>query len=371
MSVVRGEARRRWLIVAALVAVLCSIPFVVAAYPVSAQSPDPARLRQQILASASRPYEGLVESRGSLGLPDLPGLDDSTSLLSGTSRMRAWYASSQRWRVALMTPTGERDLLQSPGRLAIWDYERELLTRVDGITAIRLPYAADLMPPDLARRLLKPTSLTDHLTALSARRVAGRDVPGLRLEPGDQDTTIGRVDVWADPKTGVPVEIQVTARGGARPALATRFLDLKLATPADAAVAPKPAPGVAAATIEAPDLLSRLASRTNARLPDSLAGRHALASTSDDVASVRGYSGGLASFAATPLPGRYGRRVFEAARTAGAGTLKIEGGEALAIQTPLLTAVLARGTSEDDRMFLLAGAVRAEVLRTAAQELIS
>ncbi|MEU5876320.1 hypothetical protein [Spirillospora sp. NPDC047279] len=369
MSVVRGEARRRWLLVAALVAALCSVPFAVAAFPVADARVDPPRLREMILGSSGRTYQGLVETQGSLGLPDLPGLDDATALLSGTSRMRAWYESPERWRVSHLTATGERDYIRSAQGTAIWDFEEAQLTRIMGAPAVRLPNAADLMPPDLARRLLRLGNGSELLSDLPARRVAGRTAAGLRVSPADTTTTIGSVDIWADPHTGVPLEVRIVPRGGSRAVLASRFLDISDARPSASAVAPQLARGVRGTEVDTFDLLSRLASRTMERMPDRLAGMPAL-ETTPSIASLRAYSGGFSSFVVAPLPGRYGRRVFEAARTAGASALTVARGEALAMQTSVLTAVLVRD-GMIGRTFLLVGAVRPDLLRTAADELMS
>ncbi|MGI5164515.1 hypothetical protein ACQEU3_09200 [Spirillospora sp. CA-253888] len=183
MSVVRAEARRRWLLVAALVAALCAVPVAIAAYPASSTGPDPQALRRLMLASADEPHEGLVETRGSLGLPALPGLDEATALLSGTSRLRVWYDGPRRWRVAQLLAAGERDFQQGPDALTVWDYEREVLTRVRGRPAVRLPNASDLAPPALARRLLGMAASADRVSALPARRTAGRSAVGLRVTP--------------------------------------------------------------------------------------------------------------------------------------------------------------------------------------------
>src|SRR3712207_7111533 len=47
---------------------------------------------------------------------------------------------------------------------------------------------------------------------------SGRDAAGLRLTPSDPDTTIGRVDIWADatgdPATALPLRVEVSARTG-------------------------------------------------------------------------------------------------------------------------------------------------------------
>ncbi|MEV4254700.1 hypothetical protein AB0J52_16245, partial [Spirillospora sp. NPDC049652] len=255
MSVVRRDARRRWAVVGAFVAVLCAAPVVLGAFPAASSARDPAELRRRALGSGERAHEGLVEVTGSLGLPDLPGLDDATGPLHGTSRMRTWYDGSRHWRVAALSATGERDYLAGGDNLDIWDFEQSQLTRVAGRPAVRLPMASDLTPPALARRLLGLVRARDRVTAVKPRRVAGRSADGLRVTPADRDTTIGAVDVWSDPSTGVPLEVHVVARGAARPVMTTRFLEFAARRPARSDVAPRPARGLRRVMVDAPDLL--------------------------------------------------------------------------------------------------------------------
>jgi hypothetical protein len=378
VSVVRREARRRWLVVAALVAALCAVPIVIAALPVARSSLSADALRARVLASASAPYQGLVETRGSLGLPDLPGLSDVTGLLGGTTRMRVWHDSARRWRVDVITPTGERDLHQSPQGMSTWDYERNLFTRLIGEPPVRLPRGSDLTPPDLARRLLGIASPRDRVTALPARRVAGVAAAGLRVTPADPTTTVARVDVWADPDTGLPVAVHVAGKGGGGAVLpsvlSARFLDLRQRRPAASVLTATPPPGTPNVSLSAPDLISRLSRFVPFRLPDRLAGYPALRVAGDD--AVRVYGTGYAAFAALPLPGRFGRRVMDAAESAGVQAVKVAGpvgvprGDAFLIRTPLLTALIVSEISMDDRTFLLAGPVDQKPLVTAAQQLI-
>src|SRR5262249_4878915 len=86
----RVVRRWRWAVVVALVALLAAIPAVVGALPVRATSVAPAQLAAAIVASASKPYQGYIETRGQLGLPDLPDVDTATSLLGGPAKIRAW-----------------------------------------------------------------------------------------------------------------------------------------------------------------------------------------------------------------------------------------------------------------------------------------
>jgi hypothetical protein len=58
MSVVRRDAQRRWALVGSAVAMLCLVPLVMTAVPSPDLTVDAALLRDRILASSDRPYEG-------------------------------------------------------------------------------------------------------------------------------------------------------------------------------------------------------------------------------------------------------------------------------------------------------------------------
>src|SRR5689334_12135197 len=212
-SVVRHAKRRRWAVVAAVAAVLVSVPSVVAALAPAGASVDPGRLRDLVLASASRPYQGYAESAGSLALPELPNLAPVTALFSMRTPMRAWYAGPDRYRVDILGTAGEHDVYRLPDGEYTWDYGDNTLTALIG----------------------------DPVSALPGRNVAGVAAAGLRLVPADPDTTIGRVDVWADPATGLPVRVEVTARGQQAPILVTEFQQLEQTAPV--VEAPRPVPG--------------------------------------------------------------------------------------------------------------------------------
>ena len=70
------------------------------------------------------------------------------------------------------------------------------------VSKIRLPDASDLLPPTFARSLLQGVRESE-LSRLPARQIAGIDAPGLRLTPEERATTVGRVDIWADPGSGL------------------------------------------------------------------------------------------------------------------------------------------------------------------------
>jgi hypothetical protein len=361
-TVVTAQGLRRWALVLALVLVLAAIPIAINRWPVRAAGLDAATLRARITASASQPYQGYAQSTGLLGLPALPNLTQVTALVSGTTEMRTWYAAPDRWRVDVLGEGTERDLYQTPDAQYTWDFGDNQLTRIDGAQPIRLPRAADVTPPDLARRLLS-IAAGDRVEPLAARRVAGVDAAGLRLVPSSADTTVAHIDIWADPKTGLPLQAEITAKGGVRPVFVTRFLELHLSSP-DAAVLTPPAPraGIGFTTTEAPDILSAINRRRPVFLPDSVAGlqrRDAVAGLS--AAGV--YGTGLSAVVIAGLPGRFGNPAFAQAATYGQQLTMPPGTDAALISTGLLSVLVVRSGFQ---VFLVAGLVGpAEMQRVA------
>jgi hypothetical protein len=367
VSVVRRQARRRWLAVACGVAALCGLPAIVGAWPVPASSLSAAALRARILRSAGAPYQGYVESSVDLDLPSLPDLAEVSSLLDGVTDQYAWYRSPGQWRADVITGTGETDTYQTSFGSFQWDYASNLLTQIAGAQPVRLPRAADLLPPALAQRLLGFASSGTRFSRLPSERIAGVDAAGLRLLPDDPATTVGAVDIWADPASGLPVEVAVIGRGGAKPVLLTRFLELSESRPPLSVVTPDPAPGTGITTTRLPDV-SRILNRFAPPLPGQIAGlsRVAVPSGLTDVAA---YGTGFSRFAVLPLPYRVGQSALSAAQSAGAGGISLSGGTGALIETPLLTVLLAQSQSGGP-VYLLTGAVTPGLLVRAGSDLL-
>jgi hypothetical protein len=360
---------RGWALVAALAAVAVLVPQVPGWLPVSASSTDAAALRTKVLASASRPYSGYAEISGSLALPQLPKVADLVSLLTTTTHVRTWYADPARWRFDVVNNLGERDVYRTPEGEFTWDYGANLLTRLIGDPPVRLPRAGDLLPPDLARRVLVAAQ-DDPVSALPARRVAGVDAAGLRLSPADQDTTIGHVDIWADPDTGLPVAVELTARGADRPVLVSHFLELDPTTPPQDVLAPKRSPSSGFGIATAPDVGDVLGSIGRGRIPLRLAGRELRQADVGGVHGVGVYGDGLSAFVALPVPRDIGSGAAEAITNAGGTSEDLPRGEALELAIAPLSVVVAR-SEFSRRWYLLAGLTTTDVLRDAAGELTS
>lgn len=376
MSVVRRDAYRRWIAVGTGIAALCALPSVLGALPVSAAAVAPATLEARILAAADHPYQGLVSTDGELDVPQLPQLGAVSSLLSGVTTMRTWFAGPGRWRTDVVGLTGEQDMYQTSSGTVSWDFETGHITEVAGDPTVRLPRPMDLVPAQLGLRLLHTAGPADRVSALPGLKIAGISAAGLEIRPSSADSTIGKVDIWADPATGVPLQVAVYARGAARAAISTRFLDVKLTTPSASDVTFNPAPGLPVSVATSSDVTTLLDRRAFIPLPKSLDGLPAAQSLAGYGAAVSGYGSGFTTFALLYLGDRLGDSAMSAATSGGAApvTFGNDGvgapGTGRLIQTPLLSVLLVR-SSRFDQVFLLAGFTSPDVLVKAAGDLLT
>ena len=364
MRVVSRQAYRRWTIVAAGTALLCGLPALIAAWPVPSAAVSAGQLRARIMSSTGVPYQGYAESNVDLGLPSLPDVGDVISLLDGTTDQYVWYRSADEWRADVLTTAGETDTYQSAYGTFEWNYSSNLLTQILGAEPVRLPRAADLLPPALAQRLLSYAGPATRLSALPAQRVAGVDAAGLRLTPSGSTSTISAVDVWADPRTGLAVEVEIFGKYSTAPVLMARFLDVSFTPPAVATVTPDLGAGVNIASSSLPDV-ARILHGYGPVLPPSL-GDVAETAGVPGLPDLAAYGAGLARFAVIPLPYGTGESLIQAATSAGV-TVQLGNGTAVIIQTPLVTVLLSQQPARPT--YLLAGTVTASVLERAAEQL--
>lgn len=346
--------------------VLVAVPLVLADLPAGGSTLGPIQLRARILASTDRPYSGYAQIDGQLGLPSLPQLSDVTALLSGTTQARVWYRSPENNRVDTITGIGERDVYETSQGDYTWDYGTDLLTEITGTQTIRLPRAGDLVPPDLARRVLTMDP-RDGVSSLPSRRIAGVDAVGLRLRPTDPATTVGQVDIWADPASGLPLRVEVTAHGGTRPVLTSQFLDIDPGDPGTGALTPPVSSAGGFASTDAPDVTGVIGNLGRGVLPPTLAG-YPRQPGLVGLPGVGRYGTGLSTFVVLPLPRGVGRSAIDSATKAGATTVTVPFGRAVLIQIPLLT-VLIEQAGFGRRTYLVAGLVDHAAIQQAAVEL--
>jgi hypothetical protein len=293
--------RWRWAVVVVGTAALLLLPWTIARIPHSHSSLGAAALLARVRGSADIAYSGLAESEGGLQLPDARQLNAVANLLGGPSQLRVWYANPEFWRVDSITPTGERDAHLDGRLLWAWDYEANVVdaTIVDP-GQMHLPRPSDLTPPELARRFLAHAS-PNHVTRLGTRRIAGHDAPGIRLVPTEPESTIRAVEVWADPQTGLPLQVQALAKGGVNRPIESRFLDVSLARPADSTIRFRPNLRSNVDFHLHEDLLSSLDTRFARAAPSVLAGL-SVTPRSGAVPAVALYGGGVTSLVLVPVP---------------------------------------------------------------------
>lgn len=233
---------RRWCLVVAGTVLLVATPAALRALPADDTDVTAGALLELVESADGQAWSGYVVTEGNLQLPDADRFNSVTALLGEQTRMRAWWQDDDHWRVAELLIGGERDLHGNDGTTIEWDYEQADATISDD-PDIRLPRSSDLLPPVLGERLLRDASAADA-TRLPARRVAGIDAPGLRLEPSSELSSIGHADLWADPESGVPLRVEVYADGDDAPSFTSAFLDFSSERPDDPTVSFSPAPRV-------------------------------------------------------------------------------------------------------------------------------
>jgi hypothetical protein len=274
--------------------------------------------------------------------------------------------------VDVLSDAGERDTYQLGSSEYLWNSGAQLITEVltppAGGVSVRLPRAADLVPPALAQRVLSQAGAAARYSVLPPLRVAGQDATGLRVTPSDPASTIGRIDIWAAPSTGLPLMVQVYGRGARTPALQTQFFAVGPWHPAAAVLAaPRGSPGTGFTVTSAGALAGALNNLAPERLPGSLAGRNRVPPP-PGFGDVGLYGSGLALFAVLPVRG--GDNLMSGARSAGGTPYTFPHGTGYLINASLVNAVIAQSDRSSDT-FLIAGTVSGSVLLRAAVSLTS
>jgi hypothetical protein len=361
---------QRWAAVVVGIAALVAVPSLVAARPVHDSNVSADTLLARVRASATVDYSGLVETHGSLFLPNIPNAGDLAALLSGTTRLRAWWSGPQHFRVDQIATDGEQDTAVDGLLTQQWDSTRNRLIRSRGATALRTPRASDLLPPDLAQRLA-PRSLQATATRLPAVRIAGRTALGLRLTPTTSNTTVRYVDIDVDASTGLPLRVAIVARGATTSAVSSDFLEVNIARPAARDTRFSAPRGAIISTQQAPDFVADADRFAPFLLPGRLAGlaRTQRVSTLTPNSGAATYGQGYALLALIPVRPDTADQVFKALQPPNGTTVNLArpGSEAVAEHLPLANVLVVFA---DHRAYALSGTVTLQTLTRAADQLI-
>lgn len=232
---------RRWCLVALGAVLIVSAPVVVDARPAADSDVTAVELLARIRASDGVAYSGYVEASGGLTLPSTDEFESVADLFGGPSRLRVWWRDGASWRVDRLSTSGETDLFHADDVTTTWDYER-LRTTATLDSLVFLPRSVDLLPARLASLVLAEAR-PDEVSRLPAERVAGRDAPGLRLTPSMPQSSIDRVDIWADAATGLPLRVAVYGTDDDSPPVDTTLAEVTFERPPAETVAFDPPPG--------------------------------------------------------------------------------------------------------------------------------
>ncbi|MBW0009033.1 MAG: outer membrane lipoprotein carrier protein LolA, partial [Pseudonocardiales bacterium] len=188
--------------------------------PVSAED-----LVTSVLTAKVPALAGTVTVHNALGLPALPGM--AAPLTQPVTTVRVWADGRGDGRLALPSPSGERDLIEDGTTLWAYDSSSRTATALEhGPTpAHQHPPVTD--PAQAARDLVGTLREYSTVTVDGTGTVAGRSVYELVLTPASTERTLLReVRVAVDSAQRVPLELTVLANGSPDPALQIGFSDL-------------------------------------------------------------------------------------------------------------------------------------------------
>lgn len=358
---------RKWLrwLPAAAVPALIAAGVLAGPLPASAGDPLPDKSPEQVLALIAQhrgqALSGVLEQSSNLGLPELPAAGAGTAgagwleLLTGPHTARVYLDGPDKARIQVMDRLAERNAVRHGSRL--WFYNSRDNTaahaQLPAGTADRHAAGKGLMatPEELAARLLAALDDSTDLTARPGNPVAGRATYELLLVPGSADgTLVASIMISVDGQTGLPLGVEVGARGQSGPAFRLAFTSLELEAPDPALFEFTPPPGATVQEIPVP------ADKPRAAVP--LPGLEIKDIRRGNVTGTGWES--VVEFPARADTADAGKAVSGAARLLEQATVPVPGGRLLS--TSLVNVLIL----DDGRV--LAGSVPAERLQAVAAQ---
>ncbi|MBF4572564.1 outer membrane lipoprotein carrier protein LolA [Herbiconiux sp. VKM Ac-1786] len=370
--------QKRWAVAIAAPAVV-AVVVAGGVLATSASADLPEKTPEQVLELAAQAdvqtFSGTVEQSSDLGLPDLSGFggagagsgsggsgsssdgsgtaadqglspESALELLTGSHEARVYADGSDKLRVQVLDQLAERDVVKNGDD--VWLYDSSDDSAVHTTLPARGDASADASsgeatpgavptPADIAQRFLAAVDPSTDVSLGADTTVAGRDAYDLVLTPRTDATLVGSVSIAVDSETGMPLQVEVLARGESSPAFEIGFSDLSLDIPSAELF-----------DFTAPEgtTVTEKALPTKGDVPEASAAHPEPVVTGEGWASVVELPIGTDTADLTSSP------MFSQLTT------KVDGGSLL--QTTLVSVLL----TDDGRVF--AGAVPAEALQSAA-----
>jgi outer membrane lipoprotein-sorting protein len=183
-------------------------------------------------------------------LPALPATGNPTSLsslLTGSHTVRVWYASPDHFRLAAPESLSESDVIRDGSTAWLWQSTLNQVTKftlpAHSAAAKQAVPKQPLTPQQAAQQVLAAVGPTTTVSVASNVTVAGQAAYGLVLAPKDARSLVGQVQIDVDGRNGVPLRLQVFARGASSPAFQIGYTAIQFVTPASADLSFTPPPG--------------------------------------------------------------------------------------------------------------------------------
>jgi len=269
---------RKWQRLVPAVAAPAVVAVVVAGgvFAASASADLPEKSPQDVLELAAQAdvqsFSGTVEQSSDLGLPDLssvpggasmggsgssgsddPGSDGGSAaendaslssaleLLTTDHSARVYADGADKVRVQILDQLAERDAIRNGDDVWLYDSSDDTAVHTtlpdpsssgaddsDGTTPLPTENAT---PGELAQKFLDAVDPSTEVTLGADTSVAGRSAYDLVLTPRGSETLVGSVSIAVDSETGMPLQVEVLARGASSPAFSLGFTDLSLDAP--------------------------------------------------------------------------------------------------------------------------------------------
>ncbi|MET1021249.1 MAG: hypothetical protein ABWX69_03500 [Arthrobacter sp.] len=251
-----------------------AVPAVIAAgvlsgsLPASAKDLLPEKTPQQVLLMVAQHQQkslsGTLEQNSALGLPELPKSGPGAApeaawleLLTGPHTARVYLDGPEKARVQVMDRMAERNAIRHGNEL--WFYNSKDNTAAhaqlpaDAAGRHAAPAGTMPTPEELADQMLTKVDAGTDVTVGPDTQVAGRAAYNLVLTPKSDATLVGSVAIAVDGANGLPLGVQLKARGEAEPAFSVAFTSLTLEAPDSALFNFTPPPGATVKEIPMPD----------------------------------------------------------------------------------------------------------------------
>ena len=258
MALTPRTRRLRWFapfVVAAVVGLVAAVPNLASAAPPPLAPLSAQQLIAKVHEANVNTLSGTIDLTTNLGIPNLSALTDAagggrhgntgfnpTSLLSGSHRALVWFDGPDRNRVALLQTMAETDVVHNGQNIWTWDSTSK---KVDHYTlsapsstspgagkaeanAVEPITTPEQMANDLLARIDPSTAVSVTTTDLVAKKTAYQ----LVLSPKSADSTVDRVVIAVEGSSGLPLRVQIFAKGQKKAAIELGFSSIDFSTPA-------------------------------------------------------------------------------------------------------------------------------------------